>query len=117
MTWCYNTIRTTWERKGYFMFRAIREARKTYKQSVSWYLRRSANIEENIHEAYSSLGDDHQGSLDWTPHEIAWKEKTLQELNGMAKVLGYTEEEITAIWSSVEKGLARKKSRRKSKAA
>lgn len=73
-----------------------------YKEKVRWFLRRCAEIEENIEAAYGSYGDDHQGSRDWLPHELKWKKETKEELACLAHELNLSESEIEKIWESAK---------------
>ena len=68
-----------------------------YKVLVVYYTERCAEIEKHVLEAYTSYGDDLQGSLDWTPYDLKWKERTEEKLKKMAENLNLSEKERNQI--------------------
>ena len=79
---------------------ALQEQLVAYKKKVRRFLQRCAEIEENIEAAYESYGDDHQGSLDWLPHQLKWRKDIERALACGALDFNLSLREIENIWKS-----------------
>lgn len=87
------------------MVKSLQEIKENFWKEFKEFLKKCHEIEARARESKGKNGGEYRGFLDWNDDDYKWYDRTSIEIDGMIRLIGFTEEEVEKIKDSIRREL------------